>query len=57
MSTTKGLYVQRLDNGEIHGVQVKDSAGNDRSVTPDVYVARGYEPPLESLPNIADYKQ
>ncbi|WP_322049777.1 hypothetical protein [Paraburkholderia bannensis] len=54
---TRGLYVQRLSTGEIHSVQVRDDAGMERPVDPDVYNDRGYEPSIASLPNLEDYDQ
>lgn len=52
---TRGLYVQRLDSGEIHTVQVDDGVGNQYPMEPGVYITRGYLPPIEALPNIDDY--
>jgi hypothetical protein len=51
----RGLYVQRYSNGQIHGVQVVDTAGNENSLDPSIYRARGISPPLEELPDIDDY--
>lgn len=46
MSTTRGLYVQRYDgSGEIHSVQVRDSAGGEYPWEPQTYLNR-----IESLP-------
>lgn len=56
MSRYKGLYVQRLENGEIHGVQVVDPSGISLSLPPDIYVQRGIKPPIENLPDQEDYK-
>lgn len=50
MSDYKGLYVQRLTDGSIFAVQVKDLHGNENSLDPNTYVQRGIEPPLDSLP-------
>lgn len=52
---TRGLYVQRLSTGTIHNVQVEDDAGNPRPMDPNEYIARGYAPPIESLPDLEDY--
>ena len=51
-----GIYVQRLSNGTIHGVQVEDDAGNYWSISPEEYEARGYLPTINSLPDAEDYK-
>lgn len=56
MSTTRGLYVQRYDgSGEIHSVQVRDSAGGEYPWEPQTYLNRGCEPPIESLPESSEY--
>lgn len=54
MSSYTGLYVQRL-NGVIHSVQVKDSAGHSLSLKPQDYIDREIKPPINSLPDIAEY--
>lgn len=51
MSDYKGLHVQRLTDGSVFAVQVRDSHGNENSLDPNTYVQRGIEPPLESLPD------
>lgn len=51
MSEYKGLYVQRLTDGSVFAVQVKDPYGNETSLDPNTYVQRGIEPPLDSLPD------
>lgn len=52
---TRGLYVQRLSTGEIHNVQVEDDAGIPRPMDPNEYIARGYAPPIASLPDLENY--
>lgn len=52
---TRGLYVQRLSTGEIHNVQVEDDAGIPRPMDPNKYIARGYAPPIASLPDLENY--
>lgn len=52
---TRGLYVQRLSTGVVHSVQVRDDAGMERPVDPNVYINRGYEPSIDSLPDLEDY--
>lgn len=54
---TRGLYVQRLSTGVIDSVQVVDDADMERPVPPELYIDRGYEPPIESLPDLKDYDQ
>ncbi len=56
MSSYTGLYVQRLESGEIHGVQVVDPFGNSLSLEPEIYIQRQINPPINTLPNIDDYK-
>lgn len=55
MSSYVGLYVQRLNSGVIHGVQVRDPGGNELSLSPDDYVNRGIRPLIDELPDIADF--
>ena len=52
---TTGLYVQRLNSGAIHSVQVVDSANNSRPMDPHTYTARGIQPPIEQLPDMEHY--
>ncbi|GAB6849151.1 hypothetical protein JCM10599A_29550 [Paraburkholderia kururiensis] len=54
---TRGLYVQRLESGAIHGVQVRDDVGTEWTVEPGVYINRGYEPPIDTLPDLKDCDQ
>ena len=49
---THGLYVQRIASGAIYGVQIEDDAKNDWSITASEYMARNYEPPLATLPDM-----
>lgn len=55
MSSYTGLYVQRLSDGTIHSVQVADPFGNSIPLDPDVYIEREVKPPIEQLPDAADY--
>jgi hypothetical protein len=57
MSSYTGLYVQRLSNGVIFGVQVLDTAGMENSLDPFVYQQRGIQPPIERLPDLEDYSK
>lgn len=52
MTSYTGLYVQRLSTGQIHGVQVVDTAGSDYSIDPQTYISRGVQPPIEELPDL-----
>ena len=56
MSSYEGLYVQRLTDGTVHSVQVKDSAGNQLPLDPQEYIRRGIGPPLETLPDMQNYR-
>lgn len=56
MTSYKGLYVQRLEDGTIFGVQVADSSGNSISLLPQTYIEREVCPPIESLPDQANYQ-
>jgi hypothetical protein len=56
MSTYVGLYVQRLENGSMHNVQVQDFAGNEIPLSPEEYDHRGIHPDIGELPDEADYK-
>ncbi len=38
MSSYTGLFTQHLSSGEVHGVQVRDTAGNELSIDPKTYV-------------------
>tara|TARA_R100000306_G_C4348443_1_gene128852 strand:- start:114 stop:290 length:177 start_codon:yes stop_codon:yes gene_type:complete len=57
MSSYKGLYVQRLDDGTIDSVQVEDTAGISMPFDPDEYVRRGIKPDISCLPDIDDYEK
>jgi hypothetical protein len=52
---TRGLYVQRLSTGEIHNVQVEDDAGSPLPMDPNEYIAKGYAPSIESLPDLKNF--
>jgi len=56
-SSYKGLYVQRLSDGNIHGVQVVDSGGNSISLDPQTYIDRQVKPPIEELPDLENYQK
>jgi hypothetical protein len=56
-SSYKGLYVQRFEDGTIHGVQVVDTGGNSISIDPNTYIERGVKPPIDQLPDQENYKQ
>lgn len=55
MAAYTGLYTQHLSNGAVHGVQVRDTAGNDLSIDPQTYVQRGVQPPIDHLPSEDEY--
>jgi len=53
----KGLYVQRHEDGTIHGVQIVDKiGGHEISLSPEKYRERGVRPLIEELPDKKDYK-
>ena len=54
---TKGLYVQRLSDGRIHGVQVVDDAGMEWSMLPQDYINRGHKPPIGELPDLEEHQK
>lgn len=56
MSSYTGLYVQRLNNGEIHSVQVTDPFDNLLTLEPAVYIQRQINPPIAQLPDVNDFK-
>ncbi|MBI5918014.1 MAG: hypothetical protein HY849_01390 [Nitrosomonadales bacterium] len=56
MSSYTGLYVQRYEDGTIHGVQVADPFGNSLSLDPQDYIDREVKPPIELLPDQANYQ-
>jgi hypothetical protein len=51
-----GLYIQKLTSGEIVSVQVRDTAGIDLPLSPEDYRARGIQPEIERLPDLATYR-
>lgn len=51
MSEYTGIYVQRLSDGSIYAIQVRDPHGNETSLDAATYVQRGIEPPIDSLPD------
>jgi hypothetical protein len=51
----QGIYVQRFGNGEIHNVQVISPGGHSMSITPEMYLSKGVEPPMDSLPDAEQY--
>lgn len=55
-SSYTGLYVQRLKDGTIVNVQVVDTAGGNYALDPHIYIQRGCKPPIDELPDLADYK-
>lgn len=55
ISVYTGLYVQRLENGEVHSVQVKDISGNSQSLPKDQYIQKNIQPAIEELPSEDDY--
>lgn len=50
MTNYTGLYVQRLTDGTIYNVQVRDSNGHEFGLSPQEYEARNISPPVNQLP-------
>lgn len=55
MSSCKGIYVQRFESS-IRSVRVEDPLGCPFSISPQLYVNREFQPPLEHLPDAEDYE-
>ncbi len=51
----QGIYVQRHPNGEIHSVQVVSPGGHSVAITPELYLTKEVEPPMDSLPGAEQY--
>jgi hypothetical protein len=51
----QGIYVQRHPNGEIHSVQVVSPGGHSMAITPELYLTKEVEPPMDSLPGAEQY--
>lgn len=56
-SSYTGLYVQRLNDGAIHNVQVVDAGGHSIPLNPNEYIARGVQPPIDQLSDLEDYEK
>lgn len=54
MSSYKGLYTQSV-SGRIFNVQVAVPGGHSIALSPEMYVERGILPPIDQLPDIAQY--
>jgi len=54
-SLYRGIYVQRYRNGEVHNVQVVSPGGHSMAITPEMYLAKEIEPPMDSLPDAEQY--
>jgi hypothetical protein len=44
MNSYIGLYVQKLENGQIYSVQVQDTGGNTIPLEPRTYIERIWTP-------------
>jgi hypothetical protein len=53
----QGIYVQRNCNGEIGSVQVISPGGHSMAITPEMYLSKEVEPPIDSLPDAKEYKR
>lgn len=51
MQQYRGIAVQRLANGSIFNVVVKEANGHIVNFTPEDYVAREIQPPINTLPD------
>jgi hypothetical protein len=54
-SSYRGLYVQRLNNGQISNVQVKTPEGKSNTLSFFDYQAREIQPSIDQLPDAATY--
>ena len=54
-SLYRGIYVQRHRNGKIHNVQVVSPGGHSTAITPEMYLSKEVEPPMDSLPDAEQY--
>ena len=54
MTLYKGICVFRLSSGAIFNVKVEDTAGNQLTISPDEYLRRGINPPIDQLPDCSD---
>lgn len=44
--------MQRSSTGEICDVHVEDEAGNKNTLAPSAYIANGFYPPIDQLPDL-----
>jgi hypothetical protein len=51
MSDYTGIYIQRLSDGSIFAVTVKDPYGNITSINMNEYLERGIMPHIKDLPD------
>ena len=51
----RGVYVQRLNNGQIYSVQVVAPGLILMTLPPREYAARGIQPPMDKLPDAEEY--
>lgn len=49
-SSPKGIYRIQQPTGLENDVQVQDAGGTKWSIPESTYIARGYSPPINSLP-------
>jgi hypothetical protein len=54
MTSYKGMCVFRLGSGAIFNAKVEDAAGNQLTISPDDYLRRGVNPPIDQLPDCGD---
>lgn len=52
MQQYRGIAVQRLANGSIFNVVVKEANGHIVNFIPEDYVAREIQPPINTLPDM-----
>ncbi|MBV8405463.1 MAG: hypothetical protein JO203_14845 [Gammaproteobacteria bacterium] len=53
--TYRGLYVQRLNNGQIYNIKVAMPGGSESTVSVFDYQAREIEPCIDRLPDAEEY--
>ena len=57
MENYKGLFIQKLSNGEIFSVQVQDTHGHDIAINTLDYIIRGIKPDIKLLPDERTYSK
>jgi len=56
-SNYTGIFVQRDSKGAVYNIQVVDQFGHETGFTLDLYQDREISPPVETLPDEAEYRK